>query len=173
VEPRVVRGGDENRLTGYAALPVDQNPYVEEFGAPVPAAGALRPSPGIYYLVFDSPTAAGAGTFRFRFWIDDVAPPSARPVATTVRRGDSIRIRVADGGSGIDVRSIDATVDDRPARAPLVGTEIRIPTASLAVGRHRVRLTLADYQETRNNENALRILPNTRTLTTTVTVRPR
>ena len=44
VEPRVVRGGDENRLTGYAALPLDQNPYVEEFGEPVPVAGALRPA---------------------------------------------------------------------------------------------------------------------------------
>jgi len=72
VEPRVVRGGDENRLTGYAALPFDQNPYVTDFGSPVPAAGAVRPSAGTYYVVFDSPNAAGAGTYRFRFWVDDV-----------------------------------------------------------------------------------------------------
>ena len=171
VEPRVVRGADENRLTGYAALPFDQNPYVEDFGAPVPVAGALRPSPGTYYVVFDSPTAAGAGSFRFRFWIDDVTPPSASPVRRTVRRGEPIRFRVADLGSGIDVASLDATLDGRPARAQLVGREVRVPTSSLEVGRHRVRLTLADFQETHNNENVLRILPNTRTVSLTVTVR--
>ncbi|RIL06592.1 hypothetical protein DCC79_15345, partial [bacterium] len=93
VEPRVVRGGDENRLTGYAALPFDQNPYVTDFGSPVPAAGAIRPAPGTYYVVFDSPTAAGAGSFRFRFWIDDVKPPAATIVSRSVRRGDPIRVR--------------------------------------------------------------------------------
>jgi len=40
VEPRVVADGDENRLTGYAALPFDLNPYVDEFESPVLAAGA-------------------------------------------------------------------------------------------------------------------------------------
>jgi subtilisin family serine protease len=171
VEPRVVRGADENRLTGYAALPLDQNPYLAAFGQPVPVAGALRPSPGTYYVVFDSATPAGAGTYRFRFWMDDVTPPTAAPVARTVRRGAPIRVRVADGGSGIDVRSIAATVDGRPARAPLFGREIRVPTSSLAVGRHRLQVTLSDFQETHNNENVTRILPNTRTLDVTVTVR--
>ncbi len=171
VEPRVVRGDDENRLTGYAALPFDQNPYLEDFGAPVPVAGALRASPGTYYVVFDSPSAAGAGSFRFRFWIDDVTPPSAAPVRRTVRRGEPIRFRVADGGSGIDVRSLDATLDGKPARAQLVGREARVPTTTLRVGRHRVRLTLADFQETHNNENVPRILPNTRDVSVTITVR--
>ncbi len=173
VEPRVVQGADENRLTGYAALPLDQNPYVPEFGSPVPVAGALRPARGTYYVVFDSPTPAGAGTYRFRFWMNDVQPPTATPVARTVRRGEPIRLRVADGGSGIDVRSIEATLDGKPARAPLVGREIRVPTTSLAAGRHRLQVTLADFQETRNNENVARILPNTRTLAVTVTVRAR
>jgi len=171
VEPRVVRGADENRLTGYAALPLDQNPYVSEFGSPVAAAGALRPSPGTYYIVFDSPTAAGAGSFRFRLWIDDVKPPTATVVNRTVRRGEPIRVRVADAGAGIDVRSIEAAFDGRLARAPLVGSEIRVSTASLRIGRHRLRLAVSDFQETRNNENVLRILPNTRTVSVTVTVR--
>src|SRR4029079_1548347 len=38
VEPRVVRGGDENRLTGYAALPLHQNTHVDEVGAPARVA---------------------------------------------------------------------------------------------------------------------------------------
>ncbi len=170
VEPRVVRGGDENRLTGYAALPFDQNPYVTDFGSPVPVAGAVRPSAGTYYLVFDSPNAAGAGTYRFRFWVDDVKPPAAAIVSRKVRRGDPIRVTVTDGGSGIDVSSIEATLDGREARAPLVGREIRVATGTLAPGRHRLRLALSDFQETRNNENVLRILPNTRTVSANVTI---
>jgi hypothetical protein len=173
VEPRVVRGGDENRLTGYAALPLDQNPYVDEFGSAVPAAGALRPAPGTYDVVFDSPTRAGAGTFRFRFWIDDVAAPTATVARRTVRKGEPLTLQVGDSGSGIDVRSIEASLDGSATRARLVGSEIRIPTASLAVGRHRLRVSLADFQETRNNENVARILPNTRVVTTVVTVTAR
>jgi hypothetical protein len=173
VEPRVVRGGDENRLTGYSALPLDQNPYVDEFGSVVPAAGALRPAAGIYDIVFDSPTAAGAGTYRFRFWTNDVAPPKTSLVRRNVPKGEPIRLRVSDPGSGIDVRSIEATLDGKTTRARLVGSEIRIPTAALELGRHRLHVSLADYQETRNNENVARILPNTRVVSVAVTVTAR
>jgi hypothetical protein len=173
VEPRVVRSGDENRLTGYAALPFDQNPYVTDFGSPVPAAGAIRPSAGTYYVVFDSPNAAGAGAYRFRFWVDDAKPPAAAIVSRKIRRGDPIRVTVSDGGAGIDVSSIEARLDGREARAPLVGREIHVATGSLAPGRHRLRLALSDFQETRNNENVARILPNTRIVSATVTIVPR
>ena len=56
VEPRVVAGLDENRLTGYAGLPVNHNPYMEEFREPTLAAGALAPIPGSTEL---SSTARG------------------------------------------------------------------------------------------------------------------
>ena len=36
VTPRVVRDGDENRLTGYPGLPGDLNPYRESLGETVP-----------------------------------------------------------------------------------------------------------------------------------------
>ena len=78
VEPRIVAGLDENRLTGYAALPVNHNPYMDEFQDGVLAAGALSPVPGDYAVVFDSASRAGAGTFRFRYWVDDVTPPTLR-----------------------------------------------------------------------------------------------
>ena len=139
----------------------------------MPAAGALRPAPGVYHVVFDSPTAAGAGTFRFRFWTNDIAPPKAALVRRTVRKGDPIRLRVTDPGSGIDVRSIDATLDGRTTRARLVGSEVRIPTGALGIGRHRLRVSIADFQETRNNENVTRILPNTRVLDTSVGITAR
>ena len=39
VEPRIVLAGDERRLTGYAALPYNLNPYLRTFGDPVLASG--------------------------------------------------------------------------------------------------------------------------------------
>jgi hypothetical protein len=50
---------------------------------------------------------------------------------------------------------------------------VRISTVGVQPGTHRLRLSVADYQETRNMENVARILPNTRVLTTSVTVRRR
>jgi subtilisin family serine protease len=161
VEPRVVAAGDENRLTGYPALPVNLNPYVDEFGGPTLVAGAIKPRPGEYEIVFDSPTSADAGTFRFRLWINDVSPPTATITARTVRRGSPVVIRVRDVGSGVDPRSLEATVDGRSARATLRGGVVRIPTSSLAPGRHRVRIELAGHQETRNMENVARSRENT------------
>ena len=76
VQPRVVQAGDENRLVGIPGLPFNINPYVDEFGDARPIAGAIRPAPGTYDLVFDS--QAKGDRFAFRFWVDDVRPPSAR-----------------------------------------------------------------------------------------------
>ena len=172
VEPRIVAAGDENRLTGYAALPVNHNPYVDEFGDPSPVAGAVRPRAGLYHVVFDSAGRSGAGTFRFRFWVDDGIPPSARLSSRTVRAGEPVVARVADTGSGIDPTSLEATFGGREATARLRGANVRIATNGLAPGRHRLRLQLSDYQESRNNENVTRILPNTRVVSAWVTVRP-
>jgi hypothetical protein len=171
VEPRVVAGGDESRLTGYVALPLNLNPYTADFGEPVLAAAAVRPAPGTYHVVFDSPTKAGAGTYRFRFWIDDVTPPTARLLSPSARPGQPFRVRVQDAGSGVDPGSIQARLDGRPVSARLRGREIRVATGGLAPGRHSLRVELSDYQETRNDENVTRILPNTRVLTTRVTIR--
>ena len=54
VEPRIVAALDENRLTGYAGLPVNRNPYMDGFHESVLAAGVLSPLPGEYAVVFDS-----------------------------------------------------------------------------------------------------------------------
>jgi hypothetical protein len=171
VEPRVIAAGDENRLAGYAALPFNLNPYLVDFGEPTLAAGVLHPATGAYDVVFDSPTAAGAGAFTFRFWVDDVTPPTARLLKPSVPRRTPIRIRVTDAGSGVDRSSILVTVDGVTRPVTLSGGVIRIGTSGLARGRHRLRLQVSDYQETRNMENVARILPNTRVLRTVVTIR--
>jgi subtilisin family serine protease len=171
VEPRVIVAGDENRLTGFAALPFYLNPYLVLFGRPVPAAGALSPLPGTYDIVFDSATPAGAGAFTFRYWLNDVTPPTARLVAGSVRRGTPLRVAVVDRGSGIDPATLVVRIDGNAVGARVRSGAVRIATAGLSPGRHRLRLQLSDYQESRNMENVARILPNTRVLSTTFTVR--
>ncbi len=171
VEPRVILAGDENRLTGYAGLPVNLNPYLFQFGAPTPVAGALSPRAGSYDVVFDSATAQGAGAFTFRFWIDDVTPPTVRLVARRVLKGTALRAPVGDLGSGVDAGSVSVKIDGRDRRRSVKGGVVLIPTAGLSRGTHALRIQVSDYQETRNTENVARILPNTRVLRATITIR--
>ena len=171
VEPRVVVAGDENRLTGYTALPVNLNPYLEQFGEPVLAAGAVRVLPGAYDVVFDSPTAAGAGSFGFRYWLDDTTPPKLTLLQPRVSRGTPVSVRVSDAGSGVDPATVKATVDGRRVSVSLRDGVIRIPTSSAKRGSHRLRVQASDYQESRNMENVPPVLPNTRVLSVKVVVR--
>ena len=102
VEPRVLAGLDENRLTGYAGLPVNHNPYDDRFRTGVPAAGALSPLPGEYAIVFDSATRASAGRFTFRFWVHDVDAPRVRVLAPVVGAGAPLLVAATDAGAGVD-----------------------------------------------------------------------
>jgi subtilisin family serine protease len=171
VQARIVSAGDEFRQVGYASLPFNLNPYVEAFGDPVRASGALRPKPGSYDVVFDSASRGTAGPFRFRFWVDDQTPPALRLQTPRVRAGQSVRVTATDAGSGVDPASILATVDGANVAARLSGSRITIGTAGLTPRTHRLVLRVSDFQETRNNENVLRILPNTRVLRASFTIR--
>jgi hypothetical protein len=175
VEPRIVAGLDENRIVGYGGLPFASNPYLSGpfgFQSPVPVVAALSPLPGDYAVVFDSATRAGAGGFTFRYWVNDVTPPTARLLDRRVTLGTRIRVRVADSGSGIDPTSLFASLDGDPALLTYRDGVVRIATTgpSVTVGKHRLRLTVHDYQENKNTENVTRILPNSRILTATVTI---
>ena len=171
VEPRVVARMDENRLTGYAGLPLHHNPYLTGFRSPVPAAAALSPRAGDYAIVFDSGTRAGAGRFTFRFWVNDVTPPTLRIRSRNLARGAELLVGASDGGSGVYPGSIRVRVDGEPAAFAFRRGVVRIPTESFGRGRHRLEVRVSDYQETKNTENVARILPNTRTLTTTFRLR--
>ena len=110
VQARVVRAGDENRLTGYAGLPLNLNPYLPTYDHLSPAAGAVRPDAASYDIVFDTPNRRAAGKFTFRFWIDDTTPPTVRLVA---RSRSELTFALSDRGSGVDPFSLSATVDRR------------------------------------------------------------
>ena len=161
VEPRIVAGRDENRLTGYAGLPVNHNPYMDEFHEPLGAAAVLSPALGEYAVAFDSATRAGAGAFTFRFWVDDVTPPTVRLRTRSVRGGKPLRVSAVDAGAGVYPQSIRVSVDGSSRTAVLRGAQIAIQTAGLSRGSHRLRVRVSDYQESKNTENVARILPNT------------
>jgi len=171
VEPRVVAELDENRLTGYAGLPITANPYLDQFGDGVLAAGALSPAPGEYGIVLDSGSRAGAGSFTFRYWVDDVTPPSLRLRKRTVASGDELKVAATDAGAGVYPESIIALIDGEQHRARYSRGIVSIATSALRRGTHRLRLRVSDYQEAKNTENVARILPNTRWLTATFRIR--
>ncbi|MDQ2967850.1 MAG: S8 family serine peptidase [Actinomycetota bacterium] len=168
VEPRVVRGGDENRLAGYTGLPFDQNPYRSGYGRHRLVAGVALPGPDVYDIVFDTPRGARSGAFRFRFWQGDIQPPSVRVLG--VRNG-FLELAVSDGGSGVDPLSLQARIDGDFVPVSFASGRARVSLAGDARGRHTLSFTASDYQEAKNMENVARILPNTRTLRTTF-VRP-
>jgi subtilisin family serine protease len=164
VTPHITFDGSEDRLAGYAALPLDLNPYRSSFGAAVGVSGVVLPAAGVYDIVFDTRSAARAGTFTFRYWVNDVTPPTLR--VRSLRGG--IVVAATDAGSGVDPASIVASLDGKTVRPAYAAGEIRIAARK---GRHRLVLTVADNQETKNMEDVPPILPNTATLRATVRVR--
>ena len=171
VQPRVVRAGDENRLTGYAGLPLNLNPYLPTYDHLSPAAGAVRPDAGAYDIVFDTPSRRAAGKFSFRFWIGDTKPPRMRLLTRSVRAGGSLHVAVTDAGSGVDPASVHATLDGRGVAVRYRRGRATISTRSLGRGSHRLVVRASDYQEAKNMENSGPILPNTRRVSTTFVVR--
>ena len=170
VEPRTVHAGDERRLTGYAALPFNLNPYLRTFGDPVLASGTILPAAGAYDVVFDSPSAARAGKFSFRYWLNDTKPPTATIRSKRVKRGTPLVVASSDGGSGIDPASVVVSIDGAEQPARFTAGKVRISTSKLTKGAHVLRFQISDYQETRNMENVGPILPNTRIVITAIVV---
>jgi subtilisin family serine protease len=170
VSPRLVAEDDENRVVGYAGIPASLNPY-QGFYRAEPVVGAVLPDPGTYEFVFDTPTGGKPGAFTFRFWVNDRTPPSIRLLARKGVIGRPIRVVVRDSGSGIDPRSFHATVGGRSVRFRYVNGMLWLRTKRLRPGKQAVIVKASDYQETKNMEDVGPVLPNTRVLHTTVTLR--
>jgi hypothetical protein len=164
VTAHVTFDGAEDHITGYASLPLDFNPYRSTYGNRVNAAAALLPAPGVYDLVFDTKSRRDAGPFSFRLWINDTKPPK---LAVQSLRG-GITVAATDAGSGVDPASIHAILDGHAVQARYAHGLIHVAAGR---GRHRLTLSVADYQETKNNENVGPVLPNTATLRVSVRVR--
>jgi hypothetical protein len=170
VMPRIVVAGDENRLVGETALPLDLNPYLDSFQRVDPVAGVVLPAVGSYDVVFDSPSRARAGRFRFRFWVNDTKPPTVRLLHR--RASQPLVLAVADRGSGVDPQLMSLKVDGRvrPFAFDPVHGRVDVSLTGLGAGKHRLVASVSDYQEAKNMEDVHRILPNTRILRATFTV---
>ena len=162
--PHVTFDGAEDHLIGYPGLPIDLNPYRKTYGAGAPIAGAVLPAAGVYDIVFDTRSAADAGPFSFRYWVNDVTRPTLR----VIRTKGAITVSATDAGSGVDPSSITASLDGKGAKVTYASGTIRIRASK---GRHVLVLSVADFQEAKNMEDVPPILPNTRTLRATVRVR--
>jgi subtilisin family serine protease len=167
VTPRLVRNDDENQLVGYTGLPYDFNPYRDLFGRSVPVVAAILPSAGNYDIVFDTASAATAGKFTFRFWLNDVTPPTVKILG--YKRGQ-VKLSIVDAGSGVDPTTLSASVDGKSKPLTLAGTQARISVA-LGRGRHTVRVVAGDYQESKNMEDVGPILQNTRNFSAKLVIR--
>ncbi|HEY7018498.1 MAG TPA: S8 family serine peptidase [Gaiellaceae bacterium] len=172
VSPRLVQGASEDRLTGYPGLPLRINPYEPNFFGLEPAVGVFHPAPGSYDLVFDTVRRSRAGRFTFRFWVNDTTPPAVRLLTRATSAG-RLSVRVTDRGSGVDPSSLVALVDGKPRRivwSPSTGVA-EVGLGNAARGKHRLTFSASDYQETKNNENAASVLPNTRSYSAAFSVR--
>ena len=170
VSPRLVAGNDENRVVGYTGIPTSLNPY-QGFDRAEPVVGAVLPDPGTYQFVFDTPTGAKPGAFTFRFWVNDRSPPSIRLLDHKDTIGRPIRVSVRDSGSGVDPRSLRAKVGGKSVRLTYADGVLLLRTKGLHAGTQTVTISASDYQETKNMEDVGPVLPNTRVLHTTVTLR--
>jgi subtilisin family serine protease len=170
VSPRLVADDDENRVVGYTGIPANLNPY-QAFGRAEPVVGAVLPDPGTYDFVFDTPTRAKPGAFTFRFWVNDTTPPSIRLLSRRTTVGNRIRFAVRDAGSGVDPLSLRASLDGSRVAFTYANGVLSIRTGQLRPGTARVTVTASDFQESKNMEDVGPVLPNTRVLRTTVTLR--
>jgi subtilisin family serine protease len=170
VAPRVVVAGDENRLVGYTGLPVDINPYAN-YGATEPVVGDVLPGVGVYDVVFDTPAGAKPGKFTFRFWTNDTTPPSLKLLTRSTSLDGPLKVSATDAGAGVDPASITALVDGHAVNTSFVDGVVLVTGAARAAGMHTLKVTVSDYQETKNMEDVGPVLPNTRSLTTRFTVK--
>ena len=175
VVPQILLARDENRLAGETALNLVENPYLDRYGNRVPVSGLLLPRAGLYYISVETRPGSRPGPYRLRVWANDATPPTVK-LASSVLYGSEpvLRFTVRDAGSGFDPASLDVTIDGgrEPKRVHIDGSSVSAELGRIAPGRHHVRITVADFQELKNSENAdARPLPNTRVASFTVTLR--
>ena len=137
VSPRIVYAGDENRLTGVPSLPVDINPYRDTHGQPRPVVATNRPSAGAYDVVFETRVPRRRRAVLVPSLDRRQDAPRVRLLTPTAR--GQVVLSVADGGSGIDPRSIVVAIDGQRVVFKLSSTGLRVPLEGISRGTHRLR----------------------------------
>ena len=177
IDPFFLASKDENDVTGYTGTPVNVNSYLYSYLADVQAAGIQYPLQGQYYVSVDSghdefTGKSFAGKYILRAWLNDVTPPLAAMVTTTVAAGrPTIVARTIDLQAGVDPLSLvfayGRVLVGAAAYDPVSGVAVFPLPASvpaLQVGRTPTIFITGDFQEDKNVDQAgeiTSILPNT------------
>jgi minor extracellular serine protease Vpr len=177
IDPFFLGSADENDVTGYTGTPVNVNSYLYHYGEDVQAAGLQYPLQGQYYVAVDSGHSevdgrSFAGRYLLHSWLNDVTPPLAAMVTTTVSAGrPTLVARTIDLQSGVDPLSLvlayGRVLVGAAAYDPVSGIAVFPLPASvpaLKAGRAPIVIASGDYQEDKNVDQAgdiETILPNT------------
>jgi hypothetical protein len=179
IDPFVLGGKDENAVQGYAGTPVNINSLTFGFKFPIGAAGAQFAMPGRYYVAVDSgrdPFTGRrlAGTWRLRFWVNDLRKPTIRVLTKKVTAGrPMIALQILDNGSGVDPFSLALAYNQVAVGAvaydPFTGLALfPLPNTAprLRAGRTKFGFLASDYQEAKNATGyGGEAMPNTRLIT--------
>jgi minor extracellular serine protease Vpr len=177
IDPFFLGSRDENDVTGYTGTPVNVNGYLYHYRADVQAAGIQYPRQGQYYVAVDSghndfTGASLAGRYLLHAWLNDVSPPLAAMITTTVAAGrPTIVARTLDLQSGVDPLSLviayGKVLVGAAAYDPVTGIAIfPLPStaSALKAGKTPLVFQAGDFQEDKNVDQAgeiTSILPNT------------
>ena len=165
-------GGDENRLVGYTALPVEPQPVPADFGRVV-AGGRRRPAGARDATTSSSTRRRGATPGQVHVpRLGERRDAAEGPLLTRRScRARRLRLGVTDAApASTRARSLPRSTASPPGhvRAEGPGDD---PDRRARARPHRVTFQVSDYQETKNMENVGPILPNTRTFSATFVVR--
>ena len=98
--------------------------------------------------------------------------PLTTPTVLTAPNA-TLELLITDAGSGVDPAALTVIVDANQADTTFdtrTGkTTVKLPP--LGAGAHKLSVTVADFQETKNMESVPGVLPNTTTFATTFTAR--
>ena len=134
IDPFFLASRDENDVTGYTGTPVNVNGYMFSYRADVQAAGIQYPRQGQYFVSVDSGKSdftgqSFAGQYLLHAWLNDVLPPLAAMVTTTVAAGHpTIIARTIDLQAGVDPLSLVFAYGDT-----LIGAVAYDPISGYAV----------------------------------------
>jgi minor extracellular serine protease Vpr len=162
-DPFLLGALDEGSVQGFAAAPVNVNPFTPTYLLPTGAAGLAFPRAKRYFVAVDSgrDSFTGeslAGRFLLHAWVDDLFPPFVELETRQLgsRRG-LIAVRAFDGDAGVDPLSLTVVYGDVAIGAalydPFTGLALfPIPPEAppLDPGLNRLLVIASDYQEAKN-----------------------
>ena len=176
IDPWLLGSLDENDVQGETGTPMNVNPLTFDYGLAIGAAGVVFPSLRRYYVAVDSTQdlftgRALKGSYRLRYWVNDLRPPVVRLLTRRVAAGrPTIAVRAQDRGAGVDPYSLLVAYQGVavPASAYDSSSGVAIfvlPTEAprLPRGRNLSLLAASDFQESKNvSIFGPNVMPNTR-----------